>query len=1175
MVMSSSTDSITSHAAPSRNPRSSFFARHSMIRPLLSPRILLLAVALVCGFYLVSPAPPVSAVATSLPAPIVTAIPGDGSVTLSWEQPVPGRQAFGAIVWREVPNNWSGSVTFDLPADGSKTSHTITGLTNGKTYEFRFHFIDRPASEYLDALVYTQVTVGVPQAPVVSVAALSSQIGLDVTWDEPQNNGESITSYDVQYKGSADETWEDDNVTFPDGQVRSAKITDLVAGVQYDVRVRAKNSRGAGPWSAVATGTPLAQQISPDPVALTGLGITGTVERGGETYTFRLLSNPWFDSDTATYTVRVPSDLKTITFTPYWTSTAITAVVLKERANSNSSTLNSSEAARTTSSDTSLTSGANPRFPAIEVLTSGDPQVYYFNFQRTSLSFGGATVDDMTFTEGGEISFLGLSEYEKDALRLPIATGGFYNVTYTTTGLPEGLWMGGDGRVIHGTPESATTSPATVTYTATDDIGGSASLTFDVTVAPPVEFDEDERQAFKDTIFVYTVGQTERIEATLPKATGGHGDLTYHLTYRVKEQRIVDGRQITGGVRKTIDDDAPGFSFDSATRVLTSDTGGSAPSAEAFYSVNYWAEDANGARASASNSISVREAPTLPEIADRSFTVGENVSVTLPKAVGGAIVGIGIRYRLEPAVKGLFFNGRQHVRSISGKPYVPGTTEVTYTATDRNNVSATRSFTITVVNGSSVPTSAPASLNAGQVYSGADPNGSGVWATWGPVSGATDYVVQVIVDGGSYPTTAVNSVPDGVNLSLPAGDYGLAWINAISSGDYKIRVAARNEAGVGPWSLEATFTVTGPTQQPLLQQQQQQQQQVVGQGDPCDNCGTENELGVAPDPGQTQAQQSDLIAQMYEWREDPEWSSFKEHTDRWDRALLAFGETVEDATLTPMTAAEAQGFADRGDAWSRWVEVAAALREMEASKQQQSPQQQDPPNQASTASVALEDVSDLEAGDTHEVSLSDVFSVTEGVTLTITASSDDEDVATVTVSSDGSTLTVTGVSAGEATITVVAEYSDGNRVTAEFDVTVTAPATQQQNVQPDPQDDVKQDTSTSTSTSVPDTDSEQQEPETSEQVDQDTSVDQQPSDEPSDVPVSETPDPEPTQTPEPTPEPEEQETETETSDMASRYDADGDGKISQTELKRALEDYYSANITESEFLKIHKAYQAS
>ena len=71
-----------------------------------------------------------------------------------------------------------------------------------------------------------------------------------------------------------------------------------------------------------------------------------------------------------------------------------------------------------------------------------------------------------------------------------------------------------------------------------------------------------------------------------------------------------------------------------------------------------------------------------------------------------------------------------------------------------------------------------------------------------------------------------------------------------------------------------------------------------------------------------------LITQMYEWHNDPCRASNKAHTDRWDRTLLVFGETVSDTTLTPMTADEAQGYADRG--WKLWVPVMSTLREIEA-----------------------------------------------------------------------------------------------------------------------------------------------------------------------------------------------------------------------------------------------------
>ncbi len=75
---------------------------------------------------------------------------------------------------------------------------------------------------------------------------------------------------------------------------------------------------------------------------------------------------------------------------------------------------------------------------------------------------------------------------------------------------------------------------------------------------------------------------------------------------------------------------------------------------------------------------------------------------------------------------------------------------------------------------------------------------------------------------------------------------------------------------------------------------------------------------------------AELIAKIYEWRYDSRYVSYSSHTDRWDRILLAFGETVSDSTLEPMTAADAQGYANRG--WTRWVEVAEALRDIEASQ---------------------------------------------------------------------------------------------------------------------------------------------------------------------------------------------------------------------------------------------------
>lgn len=63
---------------------------------------------------------------------------------------------------------------------------------------------------------------------------------------------------------------------------------------------------------------------------------------------------------------------------------------------------------------------------------------------------------------------------------LPEATGGGYEVTYTISGLPDGVILGVD-RVLKGVPTAAGTF--TVTYTATGALGSTASLTFTATVS--------------------------------------------------------------------------------------------------------------------------------------------------------------------------------------------------------------------------------------------------------------------------------------------------------------------------------------------------------------------------------------------------------------------------------------------------------------------------------------------------------------------------------------------------------------------------------------------------------------------------------------------------------------------------------------------------------------------
>ena len=84
---------------------------------------------------------------------------------------------------------------------------------------------------------------------------------LKVIWHEPENAGDAINGYEVQYKKTTEASFGTQNVD-QNGTNTIATITDLEAATSYQVRVRAKspesqNSEGGeiAPWSLVGTGS--------------------------------------------------------------------------------------------------------------------------------------------------------------------------------------------------------------------------------------------------------------------------------------------------------------------------------------------------------------------------------------------------------------------------------------------------------------------------------------------------------------------------------------------------------------------------------------------------------------------------------------------------------------------------------------------------------------------------------------------------------------------------------------------------------------------------------------------------------------------------------------------------------------------------------------------------------
>ena len=188
-------------------------------------------------------------------------------------------------------------------------------------------------------------------------------------------------------------------------------------------------------------------------------------------------------------------------------------------------------------------------------------------------SFADVAIDAQTYVVGRAIA---------DWV-LPEAAGGDGELTYSVLALPAGLEFDAASRTLGGTPAAATDGAVEVTYTATDDDGDTATLTF--TIAIP---EEGTVPVFAADASInaqtYTAGTTIT-DWVLPEASGGDGELTYSVSAL-----------------------PAGLEFDAASRTL----GGTPAAATAgAVEVTYTATDDNSATATLTFTITVNPAPRV------------------------------------------------------------------------------------------------------------------------------------------------------------------------------------------------------------------------------------------------------------------------------------------------------------------------------------------------------------------------------------------------------------------------------------------------------------------------------------------------------------------------------------------------------------------------------------
>ena len=261
-------------------------------------------------------------------------------------------------------------------------------------------------------------------------------------------------------------------------------------------------------------------------------------------------------------------------------------------------------------------------------------------------SFDGEAIDDQLYTIDRPVP----------TITLPAATGGTEPLSYDLSpALPPGVSFDEATRVISGdVGRSATTGAVPYTYTVTDFHTLTDTLTFTITVS---NFPAFGTTPFADIDSDFETG--ERVNLTLPAATGGSGILSYDITPALPA----------------------GLSF--ADRVLSGSPSTAQPATEYEYQVT----DERGASTTTRFDITITDPDTAPSFGaatldDRLYLVNEEITpVTLPSATAG---NPPLDYSITPALPtGLSFNPDPEIRVLSGTPTeLQNATDYTYRVVD-------------------------------------------------------------------------------------------------------------------------------------------------------------------------------------------------------------------------------------------------------------------------------------------------------------------------------------------------------------------------------------------------------------------------------------------------------------------------------------------------------------
>lgn len=182
----------------------------------------------------------------SAPTGVTARSSGGTSASVTWTTP---NNVGSGIIDYVIQFRRGGTSTWLTASDGisARTTAAVSGIQAGLAYDFRVRAESLAGAGPFSAV--SALTLPQPPGPPRGLRLESNFLRSTVAWDPPSETGRSaITDYTVQYRRAGSSSWTTVADDGPSADTRHV-FRRLTANSPFEVRVRAINADGAGPYS--------------------------------------------------------------------------------------------------------------------------------------------------------------------------------------------------------------------------------------------------------------------------------------------------------------------------------------------------------------------------------------------------------------------------------------------------------------------------------------------------------------------------------------------------------------------------------------------------------------------------------------------------------------------------------------------------------------------------------------------------------------------------------------------------------------------------------------------------------------------------------------------------------------------------------------------------------------